>query len=735
MAAYDVGAVYHNYQQTEDVHDEESITMTKKQAQSKFYELITNFRPSRTNYQDQDRCIYRDQLLEDKTRITVDLWHIKAMCAELGELVEKHPAEYLPLLEAAAKQVLQAHASRTTDGELETFDDVQAMLTSSEQFGVPSLRELTSDQVQRLVRIPGIVTAASKPKHKATHIIVQCKTCGNTLGIACSAGMGVANVPSSCRAPQLAPPGTGVKNCGASPYLVLPDRSTYVDQQTLKLQERPEDIPTGELPRTLMMVADRALVNLVTPGTRVVVTGIYSTFRASSMETKGSAVHLQQPYIRVVGIEQEAGDAHKTIHVSPEQQAEFKSFAAQPNVHEELFRMMAPKIFTPAGSRIKEAVACLLFGGSRKALPDGTARRGDINVLLLGDPSTAKSQFLKFVSKVAPIAVYTSGKGSSAAGLTASVIQDANTREFYLEGGAMVLADGGVCCIDEFDKMRDEDRVAIHEAMEQQTISIAKAGITTMLRSRTSVLAAANPPSGRYDDLKSAQDNIDLQSTVLSRFDLIFIVKDNLGREQDKTIAEHVLKVHRDGTMPGRAADDENEDEVWLKQYIHYCRDHCHPRIGEEAAQQLGNIYVQLRETARRTAAEEKSDQPAVPITVRQLEALVRISESLARMALQEEVTPAHVARAQQLFEASTMDALTAGLVEVGQQQIQQYSAVMERIKQRIQIHGTISLQRLLEDMAAMGERESHVQRVLLALAARKDVELIRERRFVRRLR
>jgi DNA replication licensing factor MCM5 len=192
---------------------------------------------------------------------------------------------------------------------------------------------------------------------------------------------------------------------------------------------------------------------------------------------------------------------------------------------------------------IKKALICMLMGGSRKRLPDGMRLRGDINVLLLGDPSTAKSQFLKFVSKTSPIGIYTSGKGSSAAGLTASVVKDSKG-EFYLEGGAMVLADGGIVCIDEFDKMRPADRVAIHEAMEQQTISIAKAGITTVLNSRSAVLAAANPVFGRYDDFKSASENIDLMTTILSRFDLIFLVRDVREEERDRMICRHVMGIH-----------------------------------------------------------------------------------------------------------------------------------------------------------------------------------------------
>ena len=226
-------------------------------------------------------------------------------------------------------------------------------------------------------------------------------------------------------------------------------------------------------------------------------------FQQLTLSFQGPAPAVRSSYLRIVGLEidsEGSGRTLKRVFTSAEE-TELIALSHQPDIYARFANSIAPSIFGSAD--IKKSIACLLFSGSRKLLPDGMRLRGDINVLLLGDPGTAKSQLLKFVEKMAPIGVYTSGKGSSAAGLTASVVRDPASREFYLEGGAMVLADGGVVCIDEFDKMREEDRVAIHEAMEQQTISIAKAGITTILNSRTAVLAAANPVFGRYDDLKS----------------------------------------------------------------------------------------------------------------------------------------------------------------------------------------------------------------------------------------
>ena len=386
------------------------------------------------------------------------------------------------------------------DEETSTVRSTPFQLQLTSDARPSALRAITADSISKLVRVSGIVVNASVVTAKATHVSIQCRSCGHEKKLPLKGGLSSALLPRKCEGSHT--DANSEVKCPLDPYFIVPDKSEIFDQQTLKLQETPDVVPVGELPRHMLLTADRDLVNRAVPGTRVTVMGIMSIFQSSkNAETKG-AVAIRHPYLRVMGIEiDDEGSGRGKMSITEEEEAEFIRLSRLPNLYDTFAASIAPSIYGSAD--IKKAIACLLFGGSRKQRPDGMKLRGDINVLLLGDPGTAKSQLLKFVEKVAPIAVYTSGKGSSAAGLTASVIRDPSTRDFYLEGGAMVLADGGVVCIDEFDKMRQEDRVAIHEAMEQQTISIAKAGITTLLNSRTSVLAAANPIFGRYDDMKT----------------------------------------------------------------------------------------------------------------------------------------------------------------------------------------------------------------------------------------
>jgi DNA replication licensing factor MCM5 len=413
------------------------------------------------------------------------------------------------------------------------------------------------------------------------------------------------------------------------------------------LQEAPEAVPTGEMPRTLKLIVDRQLVGKVTPGSRCTVTGIYSVISAKPNDGKPSngrdggsdALAIREPYLRVVGLKIgiDTDGKHSLARFTAEEEETFRQLARSGDVYTRIAKSIAPSIC--GRDDVKAAVAALLFGGTRKRLADGMHLRGDVNVLLLGDPSVAKSQFLKFAQKVAPIGVYTSGKGSSAAGLTAMVTQEPSTREFYLEGGAMVQADGGIVCIDEFDKMREQDRVAIHEAMEQQTISVAKAGITTILNSRAAVLAAANPAFGSYDDAQELSSNLDLATTLLSRFDLIFILRDLRNEELDSMIARHVVGLHTKGgggssgagaAGDGGAGGESEEIPIELLQrYIHYCRTRCFPRLTEGAALLLQGHYVKFREQMREL---ERRNAGGIPVTVRQLEAIVRVAESLAKM-------------------------------------------------------------------------------------------------------
>ncbi|MCO5555411.1 hypothetical protein L7F22_008957 [Adiantum nelumboides] len=711
MAGWDEGTVFYSDQARFPGGDPDQGSLTRHTAQRKFKEFIRSYQGLKGDFP------YRESLLHNTNFLQVAMEDLDYYDGDLSEKIRRTPADYMPLFELAAAEVLTGLKSKVPgdSGEMEepSIGEIQILLSSKEN--PSSMRALGAQYISKLIKVSGIVIASSRTKAKATYVSLMCKNCKSVKLVPCKPGLGGAIMPRSCD--HVAQPGE--EPCPVDPWVIIPDKSKYVDQQTLKLQENPEDVPTGEMPRNMLLSADRNLVQTVVPGSRVTVMGIYSIFQSgsSTLQQKG-AVAVRQPYIRVVGIEQATESSAMGISsFNADEELEFKEFARRPDAYQALCALIAPSIF-----------------GHEDKLPDAVRLRGDINVLLLGDPSTAKSQFLKFVEKTAPIAVYTSGKGSSAAGLTASVIRDASTREFYLEGGAMVLADGGVVCIDEFDKMRPEDRVAIHEAMEQQTISIAKAGITTVLNSRTSVLAAANPPSGRYDDLKTAQENIDLQTTILSRFDLIFIVKDARDRQRDMQIAKHIVSVH---TSAGAASKDggTKEKDNWLKRYIEYSRHHCFARLSDTAAAMLQNNYVRIRQQMRQQS-HESGEAKAIPITVRQLEAIIRISESLARMQLSFVATEEHVTEALRLFYVSTMDAARSGLndhITVTPEMRVEIQQIETQIKRRMGIGSYMSERRLVDELGKMGMSESSVRRALIIMSQRDEIEYKRERRVILR--
>eukprot|EP00029_Vermamoeba_vermiformis_P013107 TRINITY_DN802_c0_g1_i1.p1 TRINITY_DN802_c0_g1~~TRINITY_DN802_c0_g1_i1.p1 ORF type:complete len:687 (+),score=245.87 TRINITY_DN802_c0_g1_i1:36-2096(+) len=637
---YDGDSVIYQKQSQAAQKSEQHIRATQK-----FQDFIRNFRKDGV-------YLYRDQLRRHYNLkmywIEVNLTDLSSYDEELCNTLVSEPNDYINLFEEAAKEAVAHTIGQESHDEVRA---IQVMIISDQQ--PTAVRSLKASHMSKIAMVSGLIVASSRVQAKATSMTVKCRKCGHQHVLHVKPGFGGADLPPFCHGNQ--------NKCGQNPYQILPDQSEFIDQQILKLQETPESVPTGELPRHIQLVVDRYLVGRAVPGTRVTMLGIYSIYKATGrMQQAGSGVALRYPYLRVLGVRidnEGSGRVNQTF--TEEEVQEFTEISRLPDLYNLIVKSIAPAIF--GHEDVKRTIACQLFGGCRKVLPDGMKLRGDINVLLLGDPGTAKSQLLKFVEKVAPIGVYTSGKGSSAAGLTASVVRDASSREFYLEGGAMVLADGGIVCIDEFDKMRSQDRVAIHEAMEQQTISIAKAGITTILNSRTAVLAAANPVFGSYDESRSAVENLnEFRSTILSRFDAIFLIKDTRSEARDRTIAEHVMKIHinhNNMTHP-----DAEIDINKLKRYIAYCRARCAPRLSSEASEILTHQYVTMRARHRAKSITGGSDVP-IPLTVRQLEAIVRISESLAKMTLSNTATRTHVEEAIRLFTVSTVEAINSGEV------------------------------------------------------------------------
>lgn len=729
MDGFDDPGIYYSDQLGSEETTSETI-VNNLAIKKKFKEFIRQFHEGNFNYKYRDALKQQYNLGQYFLEINVE--DISSFDEMLAHNLIKTPSDNLPLLEEAAKEVADEITAPRPADESEV-QDIQVLLVSDAN--PIAVRDLKSDQVSRLVKIPGIIVSASGIKAKATKISIQCRSCRNVVpNLIIKPGLEGYIMPRRCATEQ-----AGGAKCPLDPFFIMPDKCQCVDFQILKLQELPDAVPQGEMPRHLQLFCDRYLCERVVPGNRVTILGIYAIKKVGKATKQSSreriAVGVRSGYLRVVGIQSEAqGGRSIGGPITSEEEELFRRLSQAPNIYERVARSIAPSIY--GSEDIKKAIACLLMGGSRKRMPDGLTRRGDINVLLLGDPGTAKSQLLKFVEKVAPVGVYTSGKGSSAAGLTASVIRDPQTRNFVMEGGAMVLADGGVVCIDEFDKMREDDRVAIHEAMEQQTISIAKAGITTTLNSRCAVLAAANSVFGRWDDTKG-EENIDFMPTILSRFDMIFIVKDEHDVLRDTTLAKHVMNIH----MNAGHTTEEVEGELslsLLKKYISFCRSRCGPRLSEAAAEKLKNRYVLMRSGVREHEMESEK-RLNIPITVRQLEAVIRISESLAKMQLQPFTTEAHVDEALRLFQVSTLDAAMSGTLSgaegfTSEEDHEMITRIEKQLKRRFAIGSQVSENSIIQDFTRQKYPERAIFKVIHFMIRRGELQHRMQRKMLYRL-
>ncbi|KAJ1565707.1 Mcm2-7 hexameric complex component [Nowakowskiella sp. JEL0078] len=488
-----------------------------------------------------------------------------------------------------------------------------------------SVREIKGANVGQLVTIQGIATRTTNVKPLAIVLCMSCERCGSEI---------FQEVTSKEFIPLSVCPSQWCKQNNTKGKLIMQTRaSKFLKFQEVKIQELTEQVPMGHIPRTMTLHLYEDLVRSLSPGDNVIVSGIWMPTPYEGFKAMRAGL-IADTYLEVHHIEK-LKKQYNQMDLSEEVLNHISELVQNGNLYTKLARSIAPEIF--GHDDVKKALLLLLVGGTTKQTPDGMKIRGDINICLMGDPGVAKSQLLKYISKIAPRGVYTTGRGSSGVGLTASVNRDPVTEEMVLEGGALVMADGGVACIDEFDKMDEGDRTAIHEVMEQQTISISKAGITTTLNARTSILAAANPQYGRYNPRMKPTDNINLPAALLSRFDLLFLILDKHNHEND----------HR--------------------QYIAYARKF-NPTLTKEVVDFVVNSYVTLRKND-----EAKEFQY---ISARTLLSIVRMATALARLRFASEVDVADVDEALRLMDVSKSSLLVKDPVKMDSK-----SAIFEIIR------------------------------------------------------
>jgi len=581
------------------------------------------------------------------------------------------------------------------------------------------IRDIRSTHLNKFMIMEGIVRQSSDVRPQVTSAKFECPSCGNAITIL--------QLDSRFKEPSRC-------SCGRRGHFRLISKD-LVDAQRLVLEEIPESLEGGEQPKRLSVFLREDLVEpkmekRTTPGSKVVVYGIVKEVPIL-LRTGAQSIRydLMMEANNIEPIEKAFGE----VELDDLDEKEIRKLSEDPKIFEKLVKSIAPSIY--GHEKVKEALVLQLMGGVRKQKEDGTTTRGDMHILLVGDPGAGKSQMLTFVSKIAPKARLVSGKGASTAGLTATVVKDEFLRGWALEAGALVLANGGIAVIDELDKMNPEDRDALHEALEQQRISISKANIQATLRTETTVLAAANPKLGRFDPYAPIASQIDLPPTLINRFDLIFPIRDLPSKELDEKIAGHVLNLQQNP----EDIKTEISGEL-LRKYLSYAKQKIIPQLSNEAIQEIKDFYIDLRNSGQKG---EEEIRP-IPISARQLEALVRLAEASARSRLSDKVTRQDAKRAIELLKHCLMqvgfdyetgqidiDRITTGVPASQRSRIVSVREIIKKLENKV--GKMIPIADIINEAAELNIDNAQVEEIIEQL--KREAEIFEPRRsFISRL-
>jgi replicative DNA helicase Mcm len=552
---------------------------------------------------------------DDSSFLDVSFFDISEYDFELGDLLLSNPEDILSLMEETLKQFLDDDSKKTLKVRLLNLPETERYL----------IREIRSEHLGKLILLEGLVRRKTDVRPRLTHLEYLCTN------PSCSYS------EEKIRIPQIEEKAKTLKTCPRCKSAVELVNKVLLDSQILVLEEIAEQLDnSADQPKRINVLLQADLVSpfkdsKTNPGSRVKVIGLVKEIPLTT-RTGAESIHYD---LLVEGNSIQLSDEDfSEIKISKEDEKEIKELAKDEKVLEKLIESTAPSIY--GYNRIKEAILLQMFGGAGGIKGDGVKTRGDIHILLIGDPGAAKSQMLKAATRIAPKSSFVSGKSATGAGLVASVVKDELTKGWALEAGAMVLASGGVLCIDEMDKMTDEDTSAMHEALEQQTVSVAKANIRATLRCETTVLGAANPKLGRFDPYGDIGKQINFPPALISRFDLIFILRDEPDKKRDDLIADHILQTHRD-----KSKSIAKIDTQFMRKYIAYAKK-IQPVLTQEAIKKIKDFYVSIRNAA----GDDENGIKSVPITARQLEAIVRLAEAYAKAKLDKKVTEEYAQKA-----------------------------------------------------------------------------------------